>query len=232
MKSHMDHGKPPETLPAELPIFPLTGTLLLPEMVLPLHIFEPRYRSMVADARDGVGMIGMVQPLVPQEDNRPPAGATPENPEVYPVGCAGYIWRMEEFPDGRFLVILMGLTRFRIREELPLHEGYRRVVPDYAPFAGDLHPEREGYDGGKLLETINGLKAANALPMEYPDDLKMTPRRLLNGMCMALPLLPVEKQSLLESPSYEERETLLIKLLNMGVRKGGDDAPVAPPVLN
>src|SRR5246127_1185702 len=109
-------------LPITLPIFPLPGVLLLPHGRLPLRIFEPRYLAMTRDALAGDRLIGMVQPSDP---NQPAAG----NPPVYPTGCAGRITSFSESDDGRFLITLTGLCRFRIREELPLLKGYRRVVP-------------------------------------------------------------------------------------------------------
>src|ERR1700719_3121317 len=109
-------------LPAILPIFPLTGVLLLPRGRLPLNIFEPRYLAMTRDALAGERLIGMIQPSDPR-----PSGM---NPPVYPVGCAGRITTFTETDDGRFLITLTGVSRFRIREELPLLSGFRRVVAD------------------------------------------------------------------------------------------------------
>src|SRR6202140_3067834 len=122
-------------LPTILPIFPLTGVLLLPRGRLPLNIFEPRYLAMTQDALGGDRLIGMVQPSDPQNDNR---GGGQTNPSVYPIGCAGRITAFSETDDGRYLITLTGVSRFRIRDELPLLRGYRRVVADWARFAGDV----------------------------------------------------------------------------------------------
>jgi len=136
-------------LPAILPIFPLTGVLLLPRGRLPLNIFEPRYLAMTRDALAGERLIGMVQPTDP--------GASGSNPPVYPTGCAGRITSFSETEDGRFLITLTGTCRFRIRQELPLLEGYRRVVPEWTDFARDLENEDEpGFDRERL---IRGLRA-------------------------------------------------------------------------
>src|SRR6201993_4588113 len=116
-------------LSAILPIFPLTGVLLLPRGRLPLNIFEPRYLAMTRDALAGERLIGMVQPSDP--------AASSSNPPVYPTGCAGRITSFSETEDGRFLITLTGTCRFHIRAELPLLEGYRRVVPDWHEFARD-----------------------------------------------------------------------------------------------
>src|SRR5260221_14163231 len=109
-------------LPEMLPIFPLTGVLLLPRGRLPLNIFEPRYLAMIRDALGGERLIGMVQPSEPQDDNRGRGGA---DPPVYPIGCAGRVMQFSETDDGRFMVTLTGISRFRITDELPLLSGYR-----------------------------------------------------------------------------------------------------------
>src|SRR5438477_4208562 len=104
-------------LPDTLPIFPLTGVLLLPRGRLPLNIFEPRYLAMTRDALGGERLIGMVQPNEPQDDNRGGGGM---KPPIYPIGCAGRITAFAECDDGRYLITLTGVSRFRIVEELPL----------------------------------------------------------------------------------------------------------------
>src|SRR5919205_3188749 len=114
-------------LPKILPIFPLTGTLLLPGTILPLHVFEPRYRNMVEDALNADRVFGMIQPFVPQQDNRPAPGAEKETPDLYKIGCAGYIDEWEKLPDGRYYLQLKGVNRFRFDKELPPQRGYRRV---------------------------------------------------------------------------------------------------------
>src|SRR5436309_1107915 len=113
------------TPPSPLPLLPLTGSLLLPGNFLPLNIFEPRYRNLVADAVEEGQHIGLIQPFVPRQDNWPALDLPPDNPELYEVGCAGRIERCEPQADGRFLLLLKGVTRFRVRQELPLVRGYR-----------------------------------------------------------------------------------------------------------
>src|SRR5438046_8763676 len=134
-------------LPDTLPIFPLTGVLLLPRGRLPLNIVEPRYPAMTRDALAGERLIGMVQPSDPSTSGR--------NPPVYPTGCAGRITSFSETEDGRFLITLTGTSRFRIREELPLLEGYRRVVPDWQEFARDLEGEESPeFDRERLMRGL------------------------------------------------------------------------------
>ena len=113
--------------PDILPIFPLAGVLLLPRARLPLNIFEPRYLAMTRDALGGERLIGMIQPQ--RSPGEHSMGGM--NPPVYPIGCAGRITQFAETDDGRFLITLTGVLRFRIVEELPLLSGYRRVIPDW-----------------------------------------------------------------------------------------------------
>src|SRR4051812_10231487 len=124
----MEEARVPfENLPAVVPIFPLAGVLLLPRGVLPLNIFEPRYLAMTRDAMSGERLIGMIQPSDAE---------APEPPPVFRTGCAGKITSFSETPDGRFLITLIGLCRFSIKDELPLLSGYRRVAADWAPWRG------------------------------------------------------------------------------------------------
>src|SRR6201997_1407718 len=145
----MSERRDPPALPGILPIFPLSGVLLLPRGRLPLNIFEPRYLAMTRDALAGDRLIGMVQPSDPADLGR--------NPPVYPTGCAGRITSFSEAEDGRFLITLTGTSRFRIREELPLLEGYRRIVPDWQEFAQDVEGEEmPDFDRERLMR---GLRA-------------------------------------------------------------------------
>src|SRR5258707_14519381 len=137
-------------LPATLPIFPLTGVLLLPRGKLPLNIFEPRYLAMVSDALAGDRMIGMVQPL--EDDPSTLTGGAPpgeesaaerQQPAVYPTGCAGRISAFSEADAGRFHITLTGVARFTIREEIASLRGYRRVTPDWQSYKSDLAAAHE-----------------------------------------------------------------------------------------
>lgn len=219
------------TPPEILPIFPLTGVLLLPGMWLPLHIFEPRYRAMVEDAQAGAWHIGMVQPVVPRDDNRPPPDAPPESPEVYAVGCAGRIEQCERLEDGRFYIQLKGVCRFHIVEELPLLRGYRRVRADYTPYAGD-GAAAPPMDTRHLIETLLRFGQANNLPFD-PIRLRSLPgEALINGLCMSLPFGPAEKQALLEAASLQDRLARLLTLLGMGANPAAQGADPVPPILN
>lgn len=218
--------------PTVIPVFPLTGTLLLPGNLLPLNIFEPRYRNMVADALEKGKHIGMIQPFVPRQDNWVDLAQAPENPELYRVGCVGRIDECEPQPDGRYLILLKGICRFRVREELPLERGYRRVVADYSGFRADLAEPAVSLNPSRLLAALRGFGEKNGLEFDYELLSSVPGISLLNGLAVALPFRPAEKQALLEAASPEEREELLLTLMGMGVEPIAADDYYSPPVLN
>ena len=197
-------------LPAILPIFPLTGVLLLPRGRLPLNIFEPRYLAMTRDALAGERLIGMVQPSDP--------AASASNPPVYPTGCAGRITSFSETDDGRFLITLTGTSRFRIREELPLLEGYRRVVPDWHEFARDLGNEEEpSFDRERLLRGLKGYFQQHQISADWDAITSVSGERLVSSIAMICPFDPSEKQALLEATDLVERARLLTTIVEMAV---------------
>jgi Lon protease-like protein len=232
----MAPANPAGALPAILPVFPLTGSLLLPGNWLPLNVFEPRYRSMVEDAMapaggaTGGGWIGMIQPLVPQQDNWPALEPPEENPRLYSVGCAGRIERCDAQSDGRYHILLKGRTRFRVQDELPLLRGYRRVAADYVEFAADLLEEQTAIDPAPLLGAVRRFGASQGLSFDL-DVLSTLPGiALLNGLAVALPFLPGDKQALLEAEGPERRLEMLLTMMGMGLDADGDR--YAPPIVN
>jgi|SRR5947207_6219729 len=208
----------PLVLPDVLPIFPLTGVLLLPRGRLPLNIFEPRYLAMTRDALAGERMIGMVQPSEPgaAPPGMSPPGIAGMNPPVYPVGCAGRMTQFSETDDGRYLITLTGLSRFRIREELPLLSGYRRVAPDWEPFADDRRrPEEPGFDRERLLRGLRGYFAQRKIQADFDAIDKAPGEYLVTSLSMACPFAPSEKQALLEAADLDARAELLTALVEM-----------------
>src|SRR5215468_2836334 len=196
------------TLPAILPIFPLPGVLLLPRGRLPLNIFEPRYLAMTRDALAGERLIGMVQPSEPADLRG--------NPPVYPTGCAGRITTFSETEDGRFLITLTGISRFRIREELPLLEGYRRVVPDWREFARDLSSDDEpGFDRDRRLRGLRAYFQHHRIEADWDAITSVPGERLVTSIAMICPFEPSEKQALLEAPNLDERARLLTAMVEM-----------------
>jgi len=218
--------------PLILPVFPLTGSLLLPGNLLPLNIFEPRYRNMVADAMEGERHIGMIQPIVPRQDNWVELAEAPDNPEVYPIGCAGRIERCEPQPDGRYLIVLRGVGRFRILRELPLRRGYRQAEVDYSEFPVDAAELAHLLDPSRMLHTLRGFSELHGLEFDF-DLLGSLPGvSLVNGLAAALPFPPAEKQALLEAPGPMEREELLLTLMGMGLDLPSTDEYYSPPTVH
>ena len=200
-------------LPETLPIFPLTGVLLLPRGRLPLNIFEPRYLAMTRDALGGERLIGMVQPNEPQQDNR---GGGAMNPPVYPVGCAGRITSFSETDDGRYLVTLTGVSRFRIRDELPLLSGYRRILAEWQPFAHDVEtPSGTEFDRDRFIRGLKAFFDQRQISADWEAIEKAAGEHLINSIAMLCPFAPSEKQALLEAPDLDERAKLLIALVEM-----------------
>jgi len=198
------------TLPTILPIFPLTGVLLLPRGRLPLNIFEPRYLAMTRDALAGDRLIGMVQPSNP--------GASGDNPPVYPTGCAGRITSFAETEDERFLITLTGTCRFRIRDELPLLEGYRRVVPEWSEFARDLGSEDEpAFDRERLMRGLKGYFQQHQISADWGAINSVPGERLVTSVAMVCPFEPSEKQALLEASDLNERARLLTAMVEMAL---------------
>jgi Lon protease-like protein len=220
----------PTSLPEILGLFPLTGVLLLPGTLLPLHVFEPRYRHLVEDALAVEGVIGMIQPFAPRPDNRPLPGAERDVPDLYRVGCAGWIERHERTPDGRFLIRLRGINRFRVLEELPLHRGYRRVHADYSAFADrapfpDLRLRR-----AELLAGLERFARAHGQEIATAQVDTLSDLDLLQALCVSLPFQPTEKQALLEAPTLADRQDVLLGLLRMGLPPGDTDEAAGGPV--
>jgi len=205
-----------EDLPAEIPIFPLTGVLLLPGGKLPLNIFEPRYLNMTSTALAGDRMIGMIQPTGDNE------GA---QPEVYRTGCAGRLTSFSETEDGRYLITLSGYLRFDIKQELPLRDGFRTVVPDWTPYREDLaEDDSERIDRDRMLRALKGYFAANQVDANW-DAIKDTPTdRLVNALAMMCPFQPSEKQALLEAATLVDRADVMVALLEMSLAANDDTA--------
>jgi Lon protease-like protein len=196
-------------LPPTIPIFPLPNVVLFPNVFLPLHIFEPRYREMVGDALREDRIIGMTL-LRPgwegQYDGRPP---------VYPVGCAGLVTHAESLADGRFNIVLQGLQKYRILGEddtrsyrIARIETIHEPAPD--PDRQILRTERQRLEG-LLVPQPEGRGVDQMMPSS------MTDEDLVNALAQYLDLEPVEKQALLERDSLVERCRSLVELLEMKV---------------
>ncbi len=211
-----------EDLPAALPVFPLSGALLLPRGRLPLNIFEPRYLAMVQDALGQGRMIGMIQPVQGKESE--------DSPPLYRTGCVGRITSFSETEDGRFLITLTGVARFQLGRELTMAEGdYRLVAPVYAPFAADLEEDPDfPLDRERLLGILPrffGLQGMDFTPKSIEGASDWA---LVTSLSMICPFGPREKQALLEAETIADRADILCALLEMAVLEAGR-SPSAKP---
>lgn len=224
---------PQMKLPEILPVFPLTGVMLLPGTVLPLHIFEPRYRNMVEDSLGADKIFGMIQPFVAQDDNRgPQPGATDAAPDLYKVGCAGYIETVERLPDGRFFLQLKGINRFRFVEEFAAERGYRRVKAIYRDFPDASLEQGWQCRRAGVLEALALYGKAHGLQVRPDQAERFSDMELVNLLAVSLPFHPAEKQALLEAPTLTDRENTLVGLLRLGAGPAEPNAESTPRTLN
>ncbi len=205
----------PVDMPGVIPVFPLPGALLLPRGQMPLNIFEPRYLAMVDDAlRDGHRLIGMIQP-------DPAHAGSPDKPALYKIGCVGRITQLAESGDGRYLLELTGVSRFRIEEELSVSTAYRQCRVTFAPFADDF-VARKGetkVDRPAVLAALRGFLEANDLKADW-DGIESAPNEaLVNALSMMSPYGPAEKQALLEAPDLKTRAEILVAITEIELAK-------------
>ncbi len=198
-----------DDLPREIPIFPLSGVLLLPRGQLPLNIFEPRYLAMVDDAMRTDRLIGMIQPR--------------EDGALHSVGCVGRIFSYHETPDGRFEVVLNGVCRFSVHHELDQKDGYRRIHANWSPYRSDMEPmgcldiDRTAFSKSlKSYFELQGLDCSWDAVEEASDE------KLITCLAMICPFDASAKQALLEAGCCKERARLFLTLLEMAV--GGQSA--------
>jgi len=203
-------------LPQTIPVFPLAGALLLPRAQLPLNIFEPRYLAMVDDALEQPRIIGMIQP----DESK---SGQPAHPALYPTGCAGRITQFAETGDGRYLITLTGIARFRVAEELIVATPYRQYRVDFAPYARDLLPNdgADAVDREALLKILSSYLSANKVEADWQGIRQSPTEALVNGLSMLSPYGVKEKQALLEAPDLKSRAEMLIAVTEITLAKGG-----------
>ena len=207
-----------EQLPDTLPIFPLSGVLLLPGGKLPLNVFEPRYLAMVFDALAGHRMIGMVQPVEPGGYAGDGLPSDDGRPKVHKIGCAGRIVSFNETEDGRLLLALSGVCRFEIVRELDLAQGgYRRVSTVFSPFRADLDHADEAVDldRERLMAGLAAFFRSRNLSTDWDAVKQAADANLVASLSMVLPFGPSEKQALLEAADATQRAKLLTAFLEM-----------------
>ena len=198
-----------------IPVFPLTGVVLLPRGTLPLNIFEPRYLAMVDDSlRDGHRLIGMIQPDVAH-------GGPHDKPALYKVGCVGRMTQIAESGDGRYLIELTGVARFRVEEELKVATPYRQCRVTFAPFADDFIARKgeNAVDRAALLVALTNFLKANDLKADWEGIENAPNEALVNALSMMSPYGTAEKQALLEAPDLKTRAEILIAITEIELAK-------------
>ena len=210
----------PADLPEAIPVFPLPMALLLPRARLPLNIFEPRYLAMLDDTmKSEHRLIGMVQPY---ENSGTP-------PKLRTIGCAGRVTSLSETEDGRYLIALTGVARFRSKRELEGFAPYRRIEPDWTDFHGDLSgPEDDpAFDRDGFLEKLQKYFRLAQLSSDWSSLREAQTEMLINSLSMLCPFTVEEKQALLETVDLTERRETLTALIDFAVAggPGGDEGP-------
>lgn len=204
-------------LPEVLPLFPLPGALLLPRARLPLHLFEPRYLMMLEDALKTPGrLIGMIQPCH--------APGRPDGARLQQIGCVGRVTQMSETEDGRYMITLTGISRFRLIEEVEGFTPYRRGRVSWDGFERDLGPADSdpGLDRAALMRLLSRYLEARSLETDWETLDQAEDELLINALSMLLGFDAEDKQALLEAPSLATRRETLVTLLEYALC-GGDD---------
>jgi Lon protease-like protein len=199
-------------MPATIPLFPLSGALLLPRRPIQLTLFEPRYLAMLDDALSGERLIGIVQPLDGD-------GAAGPAPALYSIGCAGRVVQYAEIGDGRCFLTLMGVARLRLNAEVTTLTPYRIAQADYSGFADDFL-EAAGEDAVDRVSVIAALKRfaeTNDVKVDWGDVNKASNEALVNGLSMMSPYGAREKQALLEAPDLKTRAEILVAVATMAM---------------
>ncbi len=203
-----------DELPSVLRLFPLTGALLLPRGELPLNIFEPRYLAMIDSAIASDRLIGMIQPL---------AGARAEEPRLYEIGCAGRLTHFSETGDGRYIITLSGVTRFKILAEEEPSAPFRTARVAFDGFVHDLEPGagEDNVDRARMTEMLREFAQASKLDIDWASIDAAPTETLVNALAMMCPFGAREKQSLLEAIDLKTRAEVLIGLAQFDLAQGG-----------
>ena len=194
-------------LPEEISIFPLSNFIIFPESTVPLNIFEPRYVQMIDDAMKSHRMIGMIQPKKTGDLKKP---------NLYNVGCLGKITSFNETDDGRYLIVLNGISRFEILKEITTNKLYRVCKVNYEKFSFDFKENREKINFSNLETILKDLKSIfnkKGYAINWSELEKQDLYNTINTLSMASPISLEEKQTLLESLNVNDRKLKLEKIL-------------------
>jgi Lon protease-like protein len=213
----------PAELPKSVPLFPLSGALLLPFSHRPLNIFEPRYLEMVDAALRGDRMVGLIQPEDTTEES--PRGRSP----LQAIGCLGRLTHFEESGEGRYFIILEGVTRFRLAHELTVMTPYRQGIVAAEDFASDFTRDfgEEAVDRERFVRMMRDYAEFANIDLNWDEIERTGTADLVNFCCMVSPYGPAEKQQLLEAASLEQRAETLIAFTEYEMARGaGGAAPL------
>ncbi len=214
-------------LPDTIPVFPLPGALMLPRARLPLHIFEPRYLAMVEDClKTKHRLIGMIQTRETPGSDKHPADKRGNEKRLQAIGCAGRLTGFSETEDGRYMITLSGISRFRVKEEL---QGgfppYRRCAVDWQPFMRDLGDTETdpGFQREAFMAALGRYFTAMNLSTDWGSLKDAEPELLINSLSMLCPFSAEDKQALLEAPTLDTRRETLVTLIEFALRGGTGD---------
>ena len=205
-------------LPQTIPVFPLPGALLLPRARLPLHIFEPRYLQMLDDTmKTSHRLIGMIQP-------REVPGGSPK-PKLHAIGCAGRLTAFSETEDGRYMITLSGISRYRVQRQVEGFTPYITCDVSWEGFGRDMGgAERdEGFDRAAFMALLGRYFSQQNLSTDWESIKEAEDELLINSLAMLLPFDPEDKQALLEAPSLATRRETLVTLIEFALRRGPDE---------
>lgn len=206
----------PIDLPDIVPVFPLPGALLLPRSRLPLHLFEPRYLQMLEDVmKTSHRLIGMIQPY----------DAPGQNGKLHSIGCSGRLTAFSETEDGRYMITLSGMSRFRIVKEVEGFTPYRRCEVAWQGFERDLGPTETDtqFDRAKFMNLLGRFFDDRGLSTDWESLQEAEDELLINSLSMLCPFDPEDKQALLEAPSLSTRRETLVTLIEYALRGGTND---------
>lgn len=204
-------------LPETIPVFPLPGALLLPRGRLPLHIFEPRYLAMIDDClKTSTRLIGMVQP------REVPTGG---EAKLHTIGCAGRLTQFSETEDGRYMITLSGICRYRVTREVEGFAPYRSCDVSWSGFERDLgQVEKDAcFDRKRFLKLLERYFDAEELRTDWSSLSEAEDELLINALSMLCPFEPEDKQALLEAPDLTTRRETLVTLIEFALAGGGDE---------
>ena len=208
-----------QDIPTTFPIFPLMGVVMFPQTRLPLNIFEPRYLNLIDAVLAGSRYLGMLQPRTKKQETDVDDG------EIYDVGCLGRLTAFAETEDGRYVVTLTGITRFRITSELELKDGYRSVKANFKEFDPDLSPANNLFDRGAFMETLKAYLSALGAEEGQKTFEHAHDQAVVTTVAMSAPFTPEEKQAVLECSGLCDQASMVRAIMEMATYGGGSDNP-------